>query len=414
METNLKETEKREGLLWFGVHNGKVEPGLNNTIKEKEGYEKRLDLLYNAGKKVSSASEMWVLLNQTLHMVQQTLQASASSVLLIDQGRKELYFQVAEGKAKNTIRQVRLSLDSGIAGWVVRHVRPLIVNDVTRDKRFNKEIDKLTGFVTNSVLAVPLVFGHKVIGVLEVLNKVDGSAFNEQDLEVSIALTSTAAVAISNARLHQVMLDGYKSTVKALAAAIDAKDPYTSGHSRRVMEYAVVGANSLRFSPEELQAIEFAGMLHDVGKIGVDDAILRKSGLLAPEEWLIVQKHPMIGANIIREIPFLEGARDLVLHHHERYDGMGYPEGLKGEDIPLGARLLAVADAFDTMTTERSYRRAQSFNDALYELGKCAGAQFCPVAVEAFVSGFKEQQRMLAQFSSGVLVKSKSGGGTQD
>ena len=364
-------------------------PETRETTIETEEYKKRLDLLYRVGKKVGSVAEVSNLLDQVLRMTQRTLRASASSVLLIDEGSGELYFRVAEGKATNELGEVRLSLNSGIAGWVARHGRPAIVNDVTKDPRFNKEIDRTTGFVTTSVLAVPLVSGREVVGVLEVLNKVGESGFNDQDLEVLIPLASMAAVAISNAKLHQAVLDGYKNTIKALAAAIDARDPYTCGHSQRVTKYALLGGTLLVFSGEELEVLEYAGILHDIGKIGIADSILTKRGALTPEEKDIMRAHPVIGANMLKEIPFLEKASRLVLHHHERYDGKGYPDGLKGEDIPMGARLIAVADAFDTMTTDRSYQAVLSADYAISELYTFSGTQFCPIAVEAFVSGFQ-------------------------
>ena len=184
------------------------------------------------------------------------------------------------------------------------------------------------------------------------------------------------------------MADGYKGTIRALAASIDAKDPYTRGHTQRVTEYALLGAISLTLSQQELEVLEYAGILHDVGKIGIPDSILSKPGPLTPEEWSIVRQHPVIGANIMKDASFLEESKKLVLHHHEKYDGTGYPDGLIGNDIPLGARLLAVADSFDSMTTDRAYRSALSIEDALDELHKCCGTQFCPVAVEAFISGF--------------------------
>ena len=402
-ETDYPRVEEMVSPIWSRISKRKAEPRPKHAIKETEEYKKRLELLYKVGKKVGAVSELSKLLDQVMRMTQETLKAEASSVLLIDQAKRELYFRIAGGRAGNALRQMRLSLDSGIAGWVARHTKPLISNDVTRDARFNKDIDRITGFVTRSILAVPLVSGRRVNGVLEVLNKVDGNGFNEQDLEVLTALASTATVAISNAKLHETVLDGYKSTVRALAAAIDAKDPYTHGHSQRVMEYAMMGATSLSFTPEEMQDIEFGGLLHDVGKIGIDDSILRKSGDLTIEEWPIMHKHPLIGANIIGEVPFLKTAREIILYHHERYDGTGYPHGLKGEDIPIGARLMAVADAFDTMTTDRSYRAAQSADEALGELVKHAGTQFCPVVVEAFIAGFKKHQETLAQFHPGVL-----------
>ncbi|MFC1906730.1 GAF domain-containing protein [Chloroflexota bacterium] len=265
------------------------------TAAETEQYRERLNFLYDVGKKVGSVSEVEKLLDQILPMTQQTLKAEASSVLLIDPEKNELFFRVAEGKAGNLLKRVRLSMDSGIAGWVARQGRPLLVNDVTRDTRFSKETDEVTGFITRSVLAVPVVSGREVLGVLEVVNKTDGSMFSEQDLAVLMALASTAAIAISNVRLHQAVLDGYKSTVKALAAAIDAKDPYTCGHSQRVMDYTLLGASVLAFSPDEMQALEFGSLLHDVGKIGVGDAILRKSGPLTSEEWPVIHNHPLMG-----------------------------------------------------------------------------------------------------------------------
>lgn len=208
---------------------------------------------------------------------------------------------------------------------------------------------------------------------------------------VSNILIQNAATVIQNARLRQNVLDGYKSTIKALAASIDAKDHYTRGHSERVTEYALLGATSLQMSQEELDILENAGILHDIGKIGIPDGILGKPGPLTPAEWDIIRQHPLIGANIVKDIPFLEESARFILYHHERYDGAGYPDGIKGNDIPLGARLLAVADAFDSMTSSRAYRDAMRLEDALSELQTSVGTQFCPVAIEAFVSAFNSR-----------------------
>ncbi|MFC1928499.1 CHASE2 domain-containing protein [Chloroflexota bacterium] len=205
---------------------------------------------------------------------------------------------------------------------------------------------------------------------------------------VSSVLTQNATTTIENAKLSRKVVDGYKSTIRALAASIDAKDPYTHGHSQRVTEYALLAAIRLSMSHQELEILEYAGILHDIGKIGIPDRILSKPHPLTSEEWSIICLHPVIGANIMKDIPFLEEAREFVLHHHEKYDGTGYPDGLTGNDIPLGARLLSVADSFDSMTSDRAYRAAISESDAVNELRKCSGTQFCPIAVEAFVSVF--------------------------
>jgi len=371
--TNLNVAEKQETAVL--------------TESGDQEIKARLELLCRVGQKVGTAVEVSELLDQIMRMNQQVLQTAASSVLLVDGEKGELYFQVAQGKVGKALKQIRLSVESGIAGWVARCGKPLLINDVSADRRFNNNVDKVTGFITRSVLAVPLISRQRVIGVLEVLNKVDGSEFSAQDLETLVALASAAAAAIENARLHEAVLDGYKSTIKALAAAIDAKDPYTCGHSQRVMEYSLLGGMTLSLPKERLDTLEYAGILHDIGKIGVSDNILRKSGDLNEQEWIIIRRHPEIGANIIKDVPFLEEARKLILHHHERYDGSGYPDGLKGEAMPMGARLLAIADAFDTMTTDRSYRAALSADEAISELRRYSGTQFCPVAVEASISG---------------------------
>jgi len=367
--------------------------------EEAKEYKTGLDLLYNVGGKVGSVSQLKELVEQVTRMIQRALFASASSVLLFDDQERELLFEVAEGPTGEILKQLRLNAQSGVAGWVVRHGKPLIVNDVAKDPRFSKDVDEITGYVTRSIICTPLVVHRKIIGVIEVLNKLDGSDFSEQDLEILVPVAAIVAIAVENIKLQQSIVDAYKSTIKALAAAIDAKDPYTCGHSQRVTEYALLAANSLSLTKEEMETLEYAGILHDIGKIGIADGILMKPGPLTAEEQNIICKHPIIAANMLNEVPFLGKARRLVLHHHERYDGKGYPDGLKGEAIPMGARLLAVADAFDTITTDRPYRTALSVDYAISELHRFSGTQFCPVAIEAFVTGL----RMNTQSTSSTL-----------
>ena len=353
----------------------------------------RLELICEVSKKVGSVSRMTQLLEQIIEMTQQTLNASAASILLFGDNDKELFFEVASGPVGKALRRVRVSTEHGIAGWVVRNGKPLIVNDVNRDQHFDKIVDETTGFVTKSILCVPLMVPGKIIGVLELLNKVDGSDFSEQDLAAVVSVAATAAMAIENTKLHQTILDAYKSTIRTLAAAIDAKDRYTHGHSQRVMEYVLLAGAALSLPAEEMETLEYAGILHDIGKIAIDACILNKPGSLTPPEWQAIREHPVIGANLLKEILFLEKASELVLHHHERYDGKGYPSGLKGEEIPLGARLIAVADTFDTMTTDRAYRSALPVDYAISELHAYTGTQFCPVAVKAFISGLSANMK---------------------
>ncbi len=328
-------------------------------------------------------------LEQIIRMTQQALEVDAASILLFRDNNHELFFEAASGPVSKSLKQVRLSTQYGIAGQVARTGKPLIVNDVERSENFHKIIDDTTGFRTRSLLCAPLIVNKKILGVLEVLNKRDGSAFEEPDLDAAVAVANTAALTIENTRLHQTVLDAYKETVMGLAAMVDAKDRHTRGHSKRVMEYAVLAASLLSMTADEIEVLQFASLLHDIGKINIDTAVLSKSGMLSQEEWQIMRAHPEQGAAIIREIAFLSNASDIVLSHHERFDGEGYPNGLSGEQIPMGARIIAVVDAFDTMTTDRSYRGAMSVDLAIKELHRFSGSQFCPTAVNAFVSGLR-------------------------
>jgi len=364
---------------------------------EKEN-KARLDLIYEVSKKVGSVPRMAQMLEQVIKMTQKTLDASAASILLFRDNDQELYFEVASGPVGKALRQVKLSTQYGIAGQVARTGEPLIVNDVSRSENFHKMIDDYTGFSTKSLVCAPLAVHQKILGVIEVLNKLDGSQFEEQDLDAVISVANTAAMAIENTKLHQTVLDAYKNTIKTLAATIDAKDPYTRGHSQRVMEYALLAGANLSLSSEEMETLEYASILHDIGKISIDSTILNKPGSLTETEWEIIQEHPTIGANLLRGISFLEKASELVLYHHERFDGEGYPTGLKGDALPTGACIIAVADAFDSMTTDRSYRAAMTVDQAIKELKKHSGDQFCPAAVRAFTFGLRMSTR---KWSSG-------------
>jgi putative nucleotidyltransferase with HDIG domain len=205
-----------------------------------------------------------------------------------------------------------------------------------------------------------------------------------------VSLEKTAIDNINNLTANPNLLEGYRNTVHELASTIDVKDDHVYEHSRRVKDYALLAAKYLALNPRELQAIEFGALLHDIGKIGVDSEILRKPGPLTDEEWKIVYEHPQKGADILKDIPHLKDAINIVLYHHEKYDGTGYPKKLKGEEIPTGARLVAVANAFDTMTTDHSYRAALSVDEALKELLDDTGTQFCPKAIEAFITAYKK------------------------
>ncbi len=185
--------------------------------------------------------------------------------------------------------------------------------------------------------------------------------------------------------------NAYVELVVTLSRAIDARDPYTAGHSERLREWAEALARRIGCSEQEVQDIRWAALLHDIGKIGIPDSILRKPGPLSAEEWHLMRQHPLIGEWILAAVPRLRTVARIVRSHHERWDGTGYPDGLVGEEIPLASRILAVVDAYVAQTDGRPYRPARSPEEAVTELRRCAGTQFDPRIVDAFCALLEER-----------------------
>jgi HD-GYP domain-containing protein (c-di-GMP phosphodiesterase class II) len=226
-----------------------------------------------------------------------------------------------------------------------------------------------------NLAAVPVALRGRPGGVILVANKRSGP-FTDEDTHALLAVGRHAGVALENKCLHAELNEAYVSTVAVLADAIKAKDPYTRGHCEDVSALAVRVAERLGVDGDALEQVRYAALLHDVGKIGVPDGILLKPGKLTAEERLVIEQHTRIGGDLVARVAGLVGIAPLVRHHHERIDGGGYPDGLSGESIPLVARIIAVVDALDAMTSPRPYRGAMPREDALAELRRCAGNQF--------------------------------------
>ena len=287
---------------------------------------------------------------------------------------------------------------SGPAAWVVAEHRALLLN-TPEDWA---DLEPVAGCCRpegqgGRLVCVPIEADGHVLGVIEAGRNANDEPFTQRDMDSASVIGAMAGMAIENSRLRQSMEESYRSTIRALASAIDAKDPYTCGHSQSVAQYSLVSGMILGLRPDEMRTLETAALLHDIGKIGIDDAILRKPRRLTTTEHAIIKDHPVIGAAILHDIVSLSDVARLILHHHESYDGSGYPHGLAGENIPLGARIIAVADAFDSMTTDRPYRRGMTINEAMTELHRCRAKQFCPVALDAFAVGFARYYDNLPQ-----------------
>jgi len=215
--------------------------------------------------------------------------------------------------------------------------------------------------------------------------------YGEAGLAGVVLLFVPLVVARYSLQLYVQIRDAYLATIRAMVAAVEARDPYTAGHSRRVARYTAAAARKLNLSEDLVERLEYAAWLHDIGKLAVPDRILRKRGRLTDEEWHLMRQHPRTGAGILKEIDLLGRDVDIILHHHERYDGQGYPDFLSGEEIPLGARLIAIADAFEAMTSERPYRpRPLTREEAFAELEAQAGRQFDPALVKVFIEAVQD------------------------
>jgi hypothetical protein len=328
------------------------------------------------------------LISSIMKMIHDTVDASASSLLLLDRENRELYFRSANGPVGQQLKKLHIDRQSGVAGWIVRNGKPQIVNDPAKNRYFYENIDKATGFKTRSIIGVPIIINGETYGVIEALNKRDGADFDNRDLKIMQGLARTIAIALEDARMNRELQNSYKGTVKALVALADTKETSGGGHSRRVTDYVIMAAREVPLQDNEIRILEYAAMLHDIGKLSIPDSVLNKSENPTEVEWRMIRNHPLVGYDLMKDIPCIKEASKLVLYHHERYDGTGYPEGLAGESIPIGARLISVADAFDHMTTPHAYRKALSKEIAFAELLQQSGIQFCPVVVKAFNSGY--------------------------
>ncbi len=244
--------------------------------------------------------------------------------------------------------------------------------------------------------ATPIAFKGEIKGVVFTGPKLSGETYHETDHDIMMFIANSIALGMENSHLVTQLQTTYVSTLRSLISIIEAKDSYTKGHTERVAAYSMAIANRMGFSDEQLRTILFGSLLHDIGKMGVLDKIINKPGPLTDEEWELMRAHPVVGAQIVEKMEFLGGTIDIVRHHHESWNGKGYPDGLKGEDIPLTARIVTVADSFDAMTTDRPYRRALSLDEAVSRLEDSSGIQFDKQLVEIFVKYIREKGRDLA------------------
>jgi len=352
----------------------------NNITRLEESRSTMRYVLSKISVGIASIHNTDAFLELIVEITANALNAKVGVLMILDEAKNELFIKSASGVPERFIN-TRIPVGEEGPGWVAKYRKPLMIPALHKHSGHDE-----SDIFMPPLLCAPMLFQDKLVGVLAVAGRDAGGSFQEDELLIISNLASQTAVAIENERLNLDAEKTYLETVSALAMAVEARDPYSRGHLDRVSDYAVRLARKLGLDEGLIEDIKDAAELHDVGKIGISDDILKKAGKLTDEEMSIMRKHPVIGESIIKPLRSLSRLCGIIRYHHEFVDGTGYPDKLKGDQIPIGAKVLAVVDSFDAMTTERPYNRRLNFEEAKEELRRCIGTRYDKKVVEAFVS----------------------------
>ncbi|MCE5299545.1 MAG: HD domain-containing protein [Spirochaetia bacterium] len=347
-----------------------INEGLRNSFEE-------LTTLYRLVDIITEARTLERVLNSLLDMVSEVIPCEGAVLFLADDKSGEMDVALKRNISKKIDFKISQMSKQKVIEWALKKGKTIALPDTDEDAPPDERV---------TFVLVPLIAHDKSVGLINIITQTSEGDITNKDQSLLTILAKQAALAIENVRLYEGMKKDQVSIIKALSATVDAKDHYTLGHSQKVSDYSVRMAEALGLAERDVETIKYAALLHDIGKIAMSDEIIKKPTRLSPEEYEQVRKHPVIGAKIIKEIESLAPMVPIIYHHHERYDGKGYPDGLKGEDIPIGARIVHVADAYDTMVSARAYRDMLPAELAISELRKNAGTQFDPKVVEVFIA----------------------------
>jgi len=354
------------------------------TLKMKEETKRAEELsnLINEFSLFYSTRDTRLILTNILRKLLNILSANVGSIMTLSPEDNKLYITASIGLSEEVVKNVVLNVGEGIAGWCALHKEPLILEDTSSDPRFKAFEPKLH---IKSSIVYPLIHEGKVLGVLNINSLEEKRKFSEKDLELVEKIAPLIASFLEQENLEKRISRLNKEALLILVEAIEARDPYTGGHVKAVTDYSLKMGEFLKLDREELKTLEMASYLHDVGKIKVPDDILKAPRKLTPEEWEIMKMHPIWGEEFLKKFTTFKDIAKIVRHHHERWDGKGYPDGLSGENIPFLSRIIVLSDSFQAMTSIRPYKKALSLEEAVEEIRKEKGKQFDPELAEIFI-----------------------------
>lgn len=356
----------------------KYETEIDDLSSEVVRVYEELSLLYSLSNKLGSELDVDTICRRVLEETSRFVPVQNTSIMLMDAKTGELRTGFAAGRDAGCARDFRTDSATGFIGHVLRSGQPVTVCDIRTDDRI------ILPYPAVSILCVPLITDDRPIGLLLACDKLSGEEFWSRELKLMGLFASEVAASIRKAQLYEEIRELFISTVEALSSAIDAKDPYTYGHSRRVARFSVAICEELGMSKNKSRLVELASLLHDIGKIGTPESILHKPGALKPEEFEKMKEHPARGAEILSNIGEFGEIIKWIRHHHEWYDGRGYPDGIAAEEIPLEARIITIADAFDAMTSDRPYRKGMPPPEVMKVMDEYTSRQFDPNILNAF------------------------------
>lgn len=362
----------------------KITAELQDKIKQLEQSKKLLQHILNKiGSAVTSTKGIENLMELILQTLVEGTEARSGAIYIIDKEKARLVMRVSFG-VFDPAGKTELAVDQGIIGKALKLRKMEAVFDVRENKQTRFEYENK--LAQDSIVVSPLIYKNDALGAIILCDKARRQSFNGDDMVLLSNVSAQTAIAIENFLLNEDAEKTYLETITALAVAVEAKDPYSRGHIDRVSGYAQRLGYEMGLDEEMMKILKNGAILHDVGKIGVRDEVLKKQGPLNEEEQKEMRQHVIIGVNIIKPIRSMSALSDLVRYHQELYDGTGYPDGLKGEEIPLSARIIKICDAYDAMTTDRPYRKGMNREDARKEIEKKSGIEFDPGIVKSFLN----------------------------